>query len=118
MSAIKRSYRNDVIRFGSLAIALLVFFAGPHLIESDTAEDIDETISYVKASKIPVHVKGVVLSQLVRDKKFAQQNASAVSIATVKLPAVYWLSLLILLIGFGGPLILKYFENKKTSVAP
>lgn len=110
----KRSYRSDIIRFAFLFIALAVFFAGPKFMETDSTSGIDDTIESVKKSKhISKELRMEVLEQLVKDKKFAQQNANLVSVATVKLPAVYWLALLIIILGLGAPLIMKYFENKK-----
>lgn len=113
----KKSYKNDIIRFVFLGIALAVFFAGPRFVQSDIAEDVDETLSHVKEYKIPAHVSKPIIRQLKECKEFAKENASNISIMSVKMSSVNWLALLILILGLGAPLIMKYFENKKAGNA-
>ncbi len=109
----KKSYRSNVIGFAFLGIALLIFFIGPRLIETNDTRDIDSTIEYVQKAKAPKAFKETVIAQLISDKKFAQQNGNPIAFGGVTLPAVYWLALLVIVLGFGIPLIMKYLENKK-----
>lgn len=114
----KKSYRSDFIRWGSIGLGILVFFVGPRFVVSYRADDIQETIEYVKKSKINKQVMAEVVYQLDKCKNFARQNADPVTIASVKLPAVYWLAFLIIAIGNLIPLVMKYFENKKAKAEP
>lgn len=110
----KKSYRNDIIRWGSIALGILVFFAGPHFVTSAQASDIDYTIEQVKKAKVmTANLRKDIIEQLDTDKKFIKQNSDPVTIASVKLPAVYWLAFLIIAIGNLIPLVMKYFENKR-----
>lgn len=109
----KKSYRSNIIGFAFLGIALLIFFVGPKFIETNNTRDIDSTLDYVHKAKAPKAFKDVVIAQLTSDRVFAQQNGNPVEFGGVKLPAVYWLSLLVIVLGFGIPLVMKYFENKR-----
>ena len=111
----KRSYRDDIIRFTFLLTALGVFFVGPRYVTTDQTADIDDTIVFIQKSKMPSKWAGPVLAQLAQDKKFAQENADKVSIASVNLPIVYWLAVIILILGVFGPFLLKVYQNKKTA---
>lgn len=111
----KKSYRSDVIRFAFLGVALAVFFVGPRFVQSDIAEDIDDTLAYIHAQKIKSAAP--IIRQLKECKEFARENASNISIASVKMSSVNWLALLIIVLGLGAPLIMKYFENKKAGNA-
>lgn len=109
----KKSYRSNIVGFVFLFIALAIFFVGPRLIETNDTRDIDDTIQYVSKSKVSKVFKDTVIAQLHSDKKFAQQNGNPVSILGVTLPAVYWLAVLVVVLGWGIPLIMKYLDNKK-----
>lgn len=111
--ATKRSYRDDIIRWTFLAVALAVFFIGPRYVSSDIVAEIDDTISFVKSSKMPAKWAAPVLLQLQADKRFAQENANSISIGTNKLSAVYFLSFVILVLGVFGPFLLKVYQNRK-----
>lgn len=106
----KKPYGREYIRFGFLAIALVVFFVGPGFVETSDTADIRDTIAVVKKAKMPKDVKAQVLGQLEKNLKFAKENANSVGTAMLKMPAVYWLALIIIALGLGGPLIMKYLE--------
>lgn len=110
----KKSYKNDIIRGGTLVLAILIFFIGPYFIQSDVSEDIDRLTARVsKDKKISTDLKIEILEQLKADKKFVKQNSSGVDIAGRKIPAVYLLSLIVIFVGFGIPVLTKYLDNKK-----
>lgn len=111
----KKSYRSDVIRFAFLGVALAVFFVGPRFVQSDIAEDIDDTLSYIQTHKIKNAAP--IIRQLKECKQFAKENTSSIAIASIKMSSVNWLALLIIVLGLGAPLIMKYFENKKAGNA-
>lgn len=110
----KKSFKNDFIRGGTLVLAILIFFIGPYFVQSDVAEDIDKLIIKVnKEKKLSLDLKIEILEQLKVDRKFVKQNSSGVDIAGRKIPAVYLLSLIVIFVGFGIPVLTKYLENKK-----
>jgi len=109
----KKNYRSNIIGFVFLFIALTIFFVGPRLVETNDTRDIDSTIDYVQKSKCSKEFKRVVTEQLQSDKKFAQQNGNPVTIIGITLPAVYWLAVLVVVLGWGIPVIMKYLDNKK-----
>lgn len=111
-----KAYQREWIRFAFLFIAIAVFFVGPMIVESDDTRDIEATIEYVKASKAPKEVKQMVIAQLRRDLKFAKENANTIGFDSLKMSAVYWLSLLIIVAGLLGPLIMKYLELKSAKL--
>ena len=105
--------KNEVIRFVMLGLALCVFFLGPRYVQADIADDVDDTIKVVVASKALAKIAKPVLTQLEECKAFAKENTNSISIASVKMSAVNWLALLILISGLFTPIILKYIESKK-----
>lgn len=107
-----KTYQREWIRFAFLFIAIAVFFIGPQFVESDGSKDIEATIEYVKKAKVSREFKNTVVAQLERDLKFAKENASSIGFAALQMPAVYWLSLLIIVAGLLGPLVMKYLEVK------
>lgn len=114
MGKTKRSYRDDLIRFGSAFFAIALYLFGPRFVESDITRDIDEVVQYVKAEKVHPHLKNAILSQFSRDRKFAQQNAEKIEKFGVKLTFLNWLALGIFIVGFAGPFILKMYQNYRS----
>lgn len=115
MSQRKLFSGRELTRWGFLAIALAVFFVGPRFVQSDIAEDIDDTLSYIQAHKIKNAAP--IVRQLKECKQFAKENTNSIAIASIKMSSVNWLALLIIVLGLGAPLIMKYFENKKVGNA-
>jgi hypothetical protein len=114
----KRSYRDDIIRFGSLFIAILIFFIGPRFVKSDLTKDIDSTIEFISKAKLKASVAAPILEQLRSDKKFVQENTEKISLAGINMGAVYWLAFIIVIVGWAGPFLIKWRQNKNLPPAP
>lgn len=106
--------QDNVIRLLTVGIALLVFFVGPHFVQIETAETVQKLIVRVsKEKRIPTELRIEIVSQLRDDMKFIKENQNAVKIGSSKIPAVYALSLLIILIGWLVPPLVIYLSNKR-----
>ncbi len=114
----KQSYRNDIVRFSLLGIALGVFFIGPYFVQSDSSISIERLIIEVhKERKIPRLMKTLIIEQLKSDAIFYKQHKNDIALwdKGPTLSVVTWLSFLIILIGFGIPIYMKYKDNKKAN---
>ena len=112
---IKRSYKNDIIRAAGLILAVLIFFGGPYLIQDEAHKDRKDLMQKVGRSRaIPNQLRLDILEQLNDDAEYIRQHSNTVTIFSVSTSASNWLSVLVLLVTFGLPVLTKYIENKKT----
>jgi hypothetical protein len=72
-------------------------------------------LKYIQTQKIKATAP--VIRQLKECKEFAKENTNSIAVASIKMSSVNWLALLIIVLGLGAPLIMKYFENKKAGNA-
>ena len=116
---VKKSYKSNLITVSFVALAIGVFFIGPHLITSNTADDAEKLVYKVtKEKKIPLSIRLEIIEQLSDDARYIRENANVTDIKGVKLSAVNWLVVLILLCGVGIPAGLKYWENRGATKQP
>lgn len=108
-----KSLKNELIRFTMLGLALAVFFIGPRFIQSDVADDVADTLHDLKEHKLPARVIAPVVRQLNECAEFGKEHSGSVAVMGVKMSAVNWLALLILISGLFTPIILKYIDSKK-----
>jgi len=112
----KKSYRNDIIRGVTLILALLIFFVGPYLTQHDTADDAAKLVYKVTRTKtIPLAIRLEIIEQLQADERYIREHANNIGIMGVNTSAVNWLAFLVVLVGFGLPVLTKYIENKKAA---
>lgn len=112
--ALKKVFSSrELTRWGFLLVALAIFFIGPRFVESPHADAIEDTVDEIRISKNLARVKMIAIAQLKKDAQFAKENANPIDIGGRKMPAVYWLALAVLAIGFLLPLAMKYLEAKK-----
>ena len=109
----KRSYRDDIIRGLAVVTAALILFLGPRFVENDDTRDIDATISYVKSAKLSKQFTAQIIAQFESDKKFAQENGDKIAALGLRLTMVQWFALIIVVVGFAGPFLLKWRYNSQ-----
>jgi len=114
--ATKKSYKNDVIRASGLLLAVLIFFGGPLLIQTDSHKDRKELLQNVGRSRaIPNQLKLEIIEQLSNDGDYIARHSDSVSILGVTTTSTNWLAVLVILVTFGLPILTKYLENKKAA---
>lgn len=111
---INSSWGREIMRWGSVLLAAVVLFYGPRLVETDSTRELNEMIEEVrKAKTLTKELRGDIIAQFQRDRKFRQQHSNSVGTESIKLPVTAWFSFLILLFGLGAPFLLKWIETRK-----
>ena len=112
----KKSYRNDIIRGATLVLALLIFFVGPYFTQHDTADDAAKLVHRIMVEKkIALPMRMEIIEQLQSDERYIREHANNIGILGVNTSAINWFAFLVVLVGFGLPVLTKYIENKKAA---